>query len=76
MLNRALQAFRLATADPYLHTVARGQAIAARIGFGAGEEVADGLWTDARELALPGGRPRRSQALGAQSRLAAALGLT
>ena len=50
VLNRALHAFRLVTADPYLHAVTRRQAIVARVGFGAGEQVADGLWTDAREL--------------------------
>ena len=53
VLNRALHAFRLVTADPYLHPVGRRQAIVARVGFGAGEQVADGLWTDARELTAP-----------------------
>ena len=49
-LNRALHAFRVVSADPYLHPVARQQAIVARIGYGAGEQVADGLWAAAREL--------------------------
>jgi hypothetical protein len=74
VLNRALQAFRLVTADPYLHTVGRRQALVARIGFGAGDEVADGLWTDARELLLADGRPRRTRVLQPQARLAAVLG--
>ena len=52
MLNRALHAFRLVTADPYVNSVAREAALVARIGFGAGEQVADGLWTDALELAV------------------------
>jgi hypothetical protein len=73
VLNRALQAFRLVTADPDLHTVSRRQALVARVGFGAGEEVADGLWTDARELSLADGRPRRSRVLEPQARLAAVL---
>jgi hypothetical protein len=73
VLNRALQAFRLVTADPDLHTVSRRQALVARVGFGAGEEVADGLWTDARELLLADGRPRRSRVLEPQARLAAVL---
>ncbi len=74
VLNRALHAFRLVTADPHLHAVGRGQALVTRVGFGAGEQVADGLWTDARELELPGGRRRRSRILAPQARLAAVLG--
>ncbi|MGA2011028.1 MAG: hypothetical protein ABSH51_10940 [Solirubrobacteraceae bacterium] len=74
VLNRALHAFRLATADPDQHAVARRQAIAARVGFGAGEEVADGLWTSARELAAPEPRHRRRRVLEPQARLAALLG--
>jgi len=74
VLNRALHAFRLVTADPYLHTVSRRQALVARVGFGIGEQVADGLWTDARELTLTDGRTRRARVLHPQARLAAVLG--
>ena len=74
VLNRALHAFRLVTADPYLHTVSRQQALVARIGFGAGEQVADGLWTSARELVAVAVRTRRSRVLHPQARLAAVLG--
>ena len=74
VLNRALHAFRIVTADPYLHPVSRGQAIVARVGFGAGEQVADGLWTDARELVQAEGRQRRTRVLTPQVRLAAVLG--
>jgi hypothetical protein len=74
VLNRALHAFRLVTADPNLHTVGRRQALVARVGFGAGEQVADGLWTDARELLMADGRPRRARVLQPQARLAAVLG--
>jgi len=73
VLNRALHAFRLVTADPYLATVSPGQALVARIGFGAGEQVADGLWTDARELLDPQPRLRRLKVLQPQARLAAVL---
>jgi hypothetical protein len=75
ILNRALHAFRLVTADPYMHPVGRQHALVARIGFGAGEQVADGLWTDAREL-LPARQRRQSRAtvLQPQARLAAVLG--
>jgi hypothetical protein len=75
VLNRALHSFRLVTADPYLYPVGRRQAIAARIGFGAGEQVADGLWTSARDLPLlQDGSRRRSRVLAPQARLAAVLG--
>ena len=40
VLNRALHAFRLATADPYINAVGRRQALVARVGYGAGEEGA------------------------------------
>jgi hypothetical protein len=74
VLNRALHAFRVVTADPYLHPVGRGQAIVARVGFGAGEDVADGLWSAAKELTLAEGRRPRSRILAPQARLAAVLG--
>jgi hypothetical protein len=74
VLNRVLHAFRLVTADPYVGPVSRRQAIAARIGFGAGEQVADGLWTDARELLDAGPRQRRLKVLQPQARLAAVIG--
>jgi hypothetical protein len=74
VLNRALHAFRLVSANPYVHAVARDQALVARVGFGAGEQVADGLWTDAHELLQPMGRRRRLRALQPQARLAAVLG--
>ncbi|HSC04605.1 MAG TPA: hypothetical protein VLC49_14845 [Solirubrobacteraceae bacterium] len=73
VLNRALHAHRLATADPRAHGVGRSDALVARIGYGAGEEVADGKWTDARELIDPGPRRRRSRIPAAQARLAALL---
>jgi hypothetical protein len=73
VLNRALHAFRLVTADPYLHPVRRQQALVARIGWGAGEQVAEGLWSDARELVALSGRERRSKVLHPQARLAAVM---
>jgi hypothetical protein len=73
VLNRALHAHRVASADPRAHGVGRSDALVARIGYGAGEEVADGLWTDARELIDPGPRRRRSRIPADQARLAALL---
>jgi hypothetical protein len=73
VLNRALHAHRVASADPRAHGVARSDALVARVGYGAGEQVADGLWTDARELIDPGPRRRRSRIPADQARLAALL---
>jgi hypothetical protein len=73
VLNRALQAHRIATADPRLHGVGRSDALVARLGYGAGEQVADGKWTDARELIDPGPRRRRTRIPAAHGRLAALL---
>ncbi len=73
VLNRALHAHRLAAADPWAHGVGREDALVARLGYGAGEQVADGHWTDARELIDPGPRQRRTRIPAAQARLAALL---
>ncbi|GAC1438576.1 MAG: hypothetical protein NVSMB51_14700 [Solirubrobacteraceae bacterium] len=77
-LNRVLQAFRIANANPYVSALQRGDAIAVRIGFGAGEQVAQGAWERALELPaiVPAHAPRRqgASALRPQERLAALLG--
>jgi hypothetical protein len=73
VLNRALHVFRLVTADPYLHPAGRQHALVARVGFGAGEQVADGLWADARELRADPRRLPRAKVLQPQARLAAVL---
>jgi hypothetical protein len=73
VLNRALHAFRVVTADPYQNVVSLRQALVARIGYGAGELVADGLWAQARELVFAPGRRRRATVLAPQARLAAVL---
>jgi hypothetical protein len=74
VLNRALQAFRIAATDPHARGVARGDALVARLGYGAGEEVAEGRWTEARELVDPDrGNRRRRRIPAAQARFAALL---
>ena len=73
-LNRMLSAFRRVAADPYAVTIGRHQLIAARIGYGAGEQVADGRWEQAGELPQPDRSRRRARVLEPQARLAAALG--
>ncbi len=72
VLNRALHAYRIASADPHAHGVGRHDTLVARLGYGAGEQVADGLWTDAREL-IDAARRRRRRIPAAQARLAALL---
>jgi hypothetical protein len=74
VLNSALHSFRVATADPYLNPVGRERLLVARIGYGLGEQVADGLWTEARELIAPVHRQRRAKLLHPQARLARLLG--
>ncbi|MDX6681951.1 MAG: hypothetical protein QOG94_1990 [Solirubrobacteraceae bacterium] len=77
-LNRVLHAHRIATADAYAHEVSLHQALVVRVGFGAGEQVAEGRWDQARELprerhGAAALRPGRA-ALRPQERLAALLG--
>ncbi|HEX2086873.1 MAG TPA: hypothetical protein VHF89_14430 [Solirubrobacteraceae bacterium] len=80
VLNRVLQAHRVAAADPYVREVSLDQALVVRVGFGAGEQVADGRWTAAVEPGeIEGGAMRRlraqqATALRPQERLAALLG--
>jgi hypothetical protein len=74
MLNRVLGAHRVAAADPYLRDVSREGALVARVGYGSGEEVADGRWSEALEVPLGRRRQRRVAALRPQERLAALLG--
>ncbi|HLH64959.1 MAG TPA: hypothetical protein VKV27_04610 [Solirubrobacteraceae bacterium] len=73
VLNRALHAYRLATGDPWLRTVSVTQALATRAGYGAGEQVAEGAWIQARELRLATGPSGRRSRLAGEARLAAAL---
>jgi hypothetical protein len=72
VLNHMLHLHRTATADPFAREVAREQALVARVGLGAGEQVAEGRWTSAIELP-PSRPPRRSAALRPDERLAALL---
>ncbi|MFL5845398.1 MAG: hypothetical protein ACJ762_11940 [Solirubrobacteraceae bacterium] len=74
VLNRALHAHRVALADPFAREVGRDDALVARIGFGAGEQVAEGRWSEALTLPAPkAARQRRTAALRPQERVAALL---
>jgi hypothetical protein len=73
-LNRVLHLHRVAAADYSVRDVTREQAIVARVGYGLGEEVADGRYSAAVELpASRGEHKRRTAALRPQERLAALL---
>jgi predicted metal-dependent hydrolase len=80
VLNDVVQAHRIASADPYVRPVLAEQALVVRIGYGAGEEVAEGRWTEAVEPGEKEGaavrrlRAQRTAALQPQERLAALLG--
>jgi hypothetical protein len=78
VLNRVLHLQRTAAADAFVREVARAQALVARVGFGEGEEVAHGRWTEATTFPVPregrvGMGSRRAAALRPQERLAALL---
>jgi hypothetical protein len=74
VLNHALFARRLATADPYLAEVAEERALVARIGYGDGEAVADGRYAEALELPRPGARRVKRSMEAPDERFAALLG--
>ncbi len=73
VLEWVLHALRVSTADPDVRAPAREQLLIARVGYGEGEQVADGRWLAARELSAPVPRRRRARLLEPQARLAAAL---
>jgi len=77
-LNRALHTQAVASGDPHPQAMALAGATAAKIGFGSGEQLADGLFTEARRVdpgLRPGSRRRqRDEELRPQERVAAVLG--
>ena len=74
VLNRALFARRLATADPYLNEVSVERALVARVGYGEGDAVADGRYAEALELPRPGARRVKRSMEAPDERFAALLG--
>ena len=72
-LNAVLRAHRAAAADPYAREVTRWQANVVRVGYGSGEQVAEGRFTEAYDVPEPRRRVRRAETLGPQERLAAVL---
>jgi hypothetical protein len=74
VLNRALHAHRVATADAYVTEVSPERALVVRVGYGRGDELADGRFSECVELPLRmHRRPRRSMEA-PEERFAALLG--
>lgn len=71
LVNRALNALRSGAGDPLVQDVGATRALAIRIGYGTGDELADGRWTEARELPPP--RRSRLDDVDPQTRVAAVL---
>ncbi len=78
LLNRALHAQAVAGAEPLGYELTPERAVAVRIGYGDGEELADGRYADAREVDVwasgASRRRRRQEDLRPQERVAAVLG--
>ncbi len=78
VLNQALHAHAVASSDPQPQALTPRLAVAARVGYGSGAEVADGEFSAAREIDVrtAGGSRRQQHAeeMRPQERLAAVLG--
>lgn len=78
LLNRALHANAVASAETAAPQLRPERAVAVRLGYGSGEEVADGRFAAAREIDVwasgASRRRRREQELRPQERVAAVLG--
>jgi hypothetical protein len=72
-LNRVIGAYRIAAAQDGARDAGRPQALAVRVGWGAGEEVADGRHSAARNLPAQRDHGGRTAALRTQERLGALL---
>jgi len=78
LLNRALYAHAVAAADAHGYELAPERAVAVRIGYGSGEEIADSGYTAAFEVDVwakgASRRRQRQEDLSPQERVAAVLG--
>lgn len=78
LLNRALHAHAVASGDPHAQALTPRGAVAVRLGYGSGEQVASGEFSAAREVDTQAGpatrRQQRAEELRPQERLAAVLG--
>ncbi len=78
LLNRALHTQTVASADPFGHELRPERAVAVRIGYGSGEEIAESNFTEAREVDVwasgASRRRQREEDLRPQERVAGVLG--
>ncbi len=77
LLNRAVHAHTVASADPLGAELRADRATTVRIGHGSGKEVASGRFSSAREIDVRAGasaRRRQDEELRPQERVAAVLG--
>lgn len=74
VLNRALRAQRVAAADPYVAEVSLSRALAIRVGYGSGEDVADGRYAEALSAPLPSARRVKRSMEAPEERFAALVG--
>jgi hypothetical protein len=73
-LNFVLRSHRAAADDPYARDVQPDHALVVRLGYGDGDQVADGRFNRAVELPKEPRKRKRREALAPQERLAAVLG--
>jgi hypothetical protein len=74
MVNRFLRAHRAAASDPYAREVSPEHALVVRVGYGDGDQVAEGQYAAAYELPRKAGVSRRREDLSPAERLAALMG--
>jgi hypothetical protein len=72
-LNAVMRLHRAAAADPYARDLGLSQALVARVGYGSGDQVAEGMFKDALELPRTPPKRPRDEALGPGERLAGML---
>jgi hypothetical protein len=73
-LNFVLRSHRAAANDPYARDVRTEHALVVRLGYGDGDQVAEGRFERAVELPKEPPKRKRGEALAPQERLAAVLG--
>jgi hypothetical protein len=74
LLNRTIQAHRVAACDPYVGDIRRSQARRVRLGYGTGDELVEGRWRDAYDLPPATGRGPRRRMLAPEAQIAPILG--
>lgn len=74
VINRVLHLHRIAAAETHARTIDPEEAIAVRVGFGNGEQVARGRWVRAVDVGTGRGRRRRRRMLQPDERFAALVG--